>query len=382
MKSRTLAAVSLVSAIGSVAIVSIAPAQQQRARTVSIGASGDILIHLKVARSAVEYADEGGYDRVFGELREVITEDEIAFANLETPLSMRIPPETGDPPIMGAPGEVANALARAGIDALSVANNHAYDQTAAGMADTLVALRGARVEAVGASDVEAQAYEPHVIERNGVRVAFLAVTERINRGAAMRNQTSFVARFDEARMTAALTAARSRADIVVVSIHWSHDYVRAPMIVQRRRARWLVDHGADLIIGHGPHVLQEVERFDSPRGQAACAYSLGNFVSNQGLSYSVGRRIPTTVHPATILPETRDGVWLRTNFAIEGGRIVIRSLEGVPLWTHNNHLARVRRDESRLDIRIRPLRSIEPALRDERRAAITDALGPNVTIAD
>jgi poly-gamma-glutamate capsule biosynthesis protein CapA/YwtB (metallophosphatase superfamily) len=357
-----------------------APAPAPRERTVAIGGSGDILIHIKVARSATEFADAGGYAHVFGELRGVLTEGEIAFANLETPLSMRVPPETGDPPILGAPADVATGLAGAGIDVLSTANNHAYDQTALGMVDTLAAIAAAQIAQVGASEQLERTPGPIVIERDGVRVAIVAFTERINRGPAVRDQPVFISRFEEERALRVLTEARSTADVVVVSIHWSHDYVREPMHTQRRLARWLVDSGADLILGHGPHVLQEVERFESPRGDAVCAYSLGNLVSNQGLQYAAGRRIPEGVHPAAVLPETRDGAWLRARFALEDGRIVLRGLEAVPLWTHNNHLARARGDEDRLDIRVRPLSAIEPVLREERRAAIAAALGEHVTL--
>lgn len=351
-------------------------------RQVTIGASGDVLVHLKVARSALEHASEGGFARVFGELREVIGEDEIAFVNLETPLSERVPPETGDPPVLGAPAAVAAALASAGVDVVSVANNHAYDQTARGMEDTLRALSEASVRAVGAGPSDDEAPGPAVIDRGGVRVAFLAFTERVNRGPVVRETTARVPRFDRALAARALERARAQADVVVVSIHWSHDYVERPMIAQRELARWLVQHGADVILGHGAHVLQEVERLESPRGDAVCAYSLGNLVSNQGLRWAPGRRQPEGVHPAVARPETRDGAWLRARFVLDGERLRIEALEAVPLWTHNNYLRVARREEPRLDIRVRPLRAAEDAVREERRPVIERALGPAVRLVD
>jgi hypothetical protein len=360
-----------------------APPAPAGPRTVSIGGSGDILVHLKVARSALEFADEGGYQRVFGELRDVVSEDELAFVNLETPLSMRVPPETGDPPIMGAPAEVALALAAVGIDVASVANNHAYDQTALGMSDTLAALAAAEVVSVGAAAQPEGSEGPVFFERNGVRIGVLAFTERINLGPVQRDQSAFVARFDEERAAAAIARAREGgADVVVVSIHWSHDYVEQPLAPQRRRARFLVDAGADLILGHGPHVLQEVERLTSPRGEAVCAYSLGNLVSNQGLRYSIGGHFPANVHPAAVLPTTRDGAWLRVRFALDEERIRVDAIEAVPLWTHNNYVQAVRRIEPRLDIRIRPLRNTDERVRAERRPEIADALGSEVTLID
>lgn len=360
-----------------------APTPAGGPRRVVVGGSGDVLAHIKVVRSAHEHADAGGFRHVFGELREVIGEDEVAFVNLETPLSERITPETGDPPVLGAPASVADALAYAGVDVASVANNHAYDQTALGMEDTLRALQAAQVHAIGAAARVEDAPGPAIVERNGVRVAFLAFTERINRGPASQQHQAFVARFDRAVVGPAIAAARTRADVVVVSIHWSHDFRERPMPHQRENARWMVEQGADVILGHGPHVLQEVERLPSPRGEAVCAYSLGNLVSNQALRYRLGRRVPTTVHPAVVLPTTRDGAWLRVRLALEGGAVRVEGVEAVPLWTHNNFLRHAEdRLEPRLDIRIRPLRNTEAEVRTERRPFIERALGPAVTLVD
>lgn len=353
-----------------------------RARAVTIGASGDILCHIKVVRSAAEH--ESGFEHVFGRLRAVIGEGEVAVANLETPLSERIPPETGEPPVLGAPGSVAAALGAAGIDAVSVANNHSYDQTAAGLGDTIEALRAAGVGFAGAAETLEASPGPIVVERDGVRVAFLAFTERVNRGhAGAQGARTWVARFDEELARRALERARQVADVVVVSIHWSHDYVERPLIPQRRRARFLVDAGADVIVGHGPHVLQEVERMESPRGDAVVAYSLGNLVSNQALRYRPGRRIPPDLHPAVVLPTLRDGAWLRTHVVLDdGGRVRIDRLEAVPLWTVNNYLDVAERRESVLDVHVGPLSDASPELQTERRPVIQAALGDAVTLVE
>jgi hypothetical protein len=352
-------------------------------RRVVIGGSGDVLAHLKVVRSAREHADVGGFLHVFGELREVIGQDEVAVVNLETPLSERVPPETGNPPVLGAPAEVADALAAAGVDVAAVANNHAYDQTALGVEDTLRALEAAGVHAIGAAARPEAAPGPAIVERGGVRVALLAFTERVNRGPGSPTHRGHVARFARETAGPAIAAARAQADVVVVSIHWSHDFRERPMPHQRENARWMVEQGVDVILGHGPHVLQEVERIPSPRGEAVCAYSLGNLVSNQALRYRLGRRAPTTVHPAVVLPTTRDGAWLRVRLAVHEGAVRVEAVEAVPLWTHNNFLrALEERVEPRLDIRIRPLRNAEPEVQAERRPAIERALGPAVALVD
>ena len=349
-------------------------------RRVTIGGAGDVLVHTKVALAAEQ---RGGFAHVFGELREVIGEDEIAFVNLETPLSLRVTPEgTGELPVLGASPAVAPALAAVGFDVASLANNHAYDQTARGLEETLAALAEASVSAIGAASTAEEAPGPVVIERDGVRVAFVAFTERLNRGPILRAHAAYVARFDPTRAEAALALARSRADVVVASIHWGHDFQVEPLAAHRALARRLVEQGADVILGHGPHVLHEVERLSSPRGEAVCAYSLGNLVSNQGARYRAGGRTPPDLNPAAALAESRDAVWLRARVVLEGERLRIDALEAVPLWTHNNRDAAIMGREP-VDIRVRPLRSIEDeAIREERRPIIARTLGEAVVLVD
>src|SRR5690606_23611842 len=158
-------------------------------RRIWIGASGDILFHTRV----LDAAEAHGMDRVFEGLREVIEPDEIAFANLETPLSMERQPMRGNPPRLGAPRSSAAVLARAGLDVLSVANNHVWDQGHLGLADTLDAVRDAGIVAVGAAETEALAPGPVVIERGGVRVAFVAWTDHIQGYAGTRRPAARVA---------------------------------------------------------------------------------------------------------------------------------------------------------------------------------------------
>lgn len=347
---------------------------------IGIAAMGDVLLHIKV----VEAARARGWDRVFGALGALLTEDEIAVANLETPLVDDVRPvATGSPPILGAPEEAALAMARAGIDVLACANNHAYDQRAVGLWRTVQALRAAGIEPVGADRDAPGAFGPRFVTRGGHRVAFLSYTERINSGPGERPPAAHVAwlRGHEEQLEEALRHAREEADLVVLAVHWSHDFVDRPRRGQRHRARGWIALGADLVLGTGPHVLQEVERVPSPRGEAVVAYSLGNLVSNQGKLYRPGRRASPRAHPALRLPDTRDGLLLRARFRVEGGRVAVASLRGTPLWTENNHWERARRRDLDYDIRVLPLADAAEAVRAERLSAIRAAVGPAVELA-
>lgn len=355
-------------------------ASEDGPRRVTIAGSGDLLLHIKVNQAARDH----DWDHVFSGLREATEAGDVTFANLETPLvDDVIDVRTGSPPVLGASGDVAGALARAGVDVLGCANNHAYDQGAHGLSRTLDLVRAANVVAVGADEDEAAAFRHRIVEHQGLRIAFLAYSERINRGPGPRPPMTYVANLrgrNEPRLLEAIAAARADADLVVLGIHWSHDFVATPRHGQRRKAQAWVDAGVDLILGTGPHVLQSVERLTSPRGEAVVAYSLGNLVSNQGNRYRVGKRVSEKLHRALRLPGTRDAVLLRAEAVVEGGRVSFPALEGRAMWVHNNFFDRRYRRVRDFDIHIQPLSATPEEVRAERLPAIQETLGEAVQV--
>ncbi len=345
-----------------------------RARTVSIAATGDVLVHRRVVAVARSRAAQGGFRAMISALSAGLGREDIGFLNLESPLTESVrPPANADPPVLGAPTEYGADLAATGFDVLSVANNHAFDQGGDGLAITLDAVAAAGMRAVGAGRTDAQAREAAVLDRAGVRVAFLAVTERMNAGPSPNRAGVRVFMESPASVRSALEAARARADLVVLSVHWSHDFVSSPTPEQRERARTWVRWGADVILGTGPHVLHAVERLPSPRGEAVCAYSLGNMISNQGGRHRVGRALePAMLRSALDHPGTRDVVLLRVRATVDAGAIRFAPLEAIPFWNEN----RLAPDQ----LALVPLREVAPELRDERLRAIRRALGPAVTV--
>ena len=291
-------------------------AQRQRAR-IRIAAGGDLLLHIKLVAGAAHH----GWPHVFESLAPLLRSSDIAFANLETPLVDDVNDVvTGSPPVLGAPAAAAPALAAAGFDVLGCANNHAYDQKAIGLERTLRIVQGAEMACVGAAKEENAAYAATWVERSGKKVAFLGVSHRLNRGPGSGSPEAYIARMDEKeKLNEAIARARVEADVVVLAVHWSHDFAELTSWRQKRLARGWVDAGVDLVIGTGPHVLQSVTRLSSDRGDAIVAYSLGNLVSNQGQRWEPRRSLSPHAHPAVRLPETRDGALLRVSFEWRDG---------------------------------------------------------------
>lgn len=318
--------------------------------------------------------------------RALLEPGDLTVVNVESPLVDDVRPlSPGWPPVLGAPPGLALALGEVGVDVVSVANNHALDQGHSGMIRSLELLSEIGIVAVGASTDMDEAYEPRIVEHHGWRVAFIAATQPMNlRVSAHRRQRVHVARlWEERRVVRAVGRARERADLVVLLLHWSTDFVAHATRSQQELAQRLIDSGADLILGTGPHLLQRVERLESARGEAVVAYSLGNLVSSMAFSYRLGHRPRGYVHPANVMPEARDGLLLRVRFdRTDEGRLEVSSLTGVPLWTVNNYLERRASGGGPLDIRVIPLSQAPPDVRAERRPRIEAALGRGVELQE
>lgn len=244
---------------------------------VTLLAVGDIMLGRGVAGRVAQY----GPNYPFTEVMPLLRDADIAFGNLEAPLTERRSAAEKDYVFRGSP-TAAEGLAWAGFDVLSLANNHALDYGYEGLQDTVAALQEQGIAFVGTGDNEAAAHSPVILTVNGLRVAFLAYVNLPNDGVSgfsVRNTAADegrpgVAWGDVDRIMADVAVTREQADVVVVSLHTGLEYRESPSDLQRRLARAAVDAGADLVLGHHPHVLQRIERHKG----ALIAYSLGNFV--------------------------------------------------------------------------------------------------------
>lgn len=360
-------------------------------RTVRISAAGDLVLNPH-AMASIADDGEAGYQNLVRGYGSVLSDDSINFVNLEQPLVRDVNEldpgwprqDTSRPrrsPILGTDPALADALAEAGVHVAGLANNHAYDQGRRGLLRTLEELTRVGMRGVGAGATREDAYAPVVIERDGVRVAFVGFTDFFNRQARDRGDAAAARLGSEERVEASLAAARAQADVVVAAVHWNRDFVTRPGRTQRRRARALVDAGADIILGTGPHVLHSVERLESPRGQAVVAYSLGNVISGMGRTYRIGHPPRGFIHPANVTPEARDGAVLRLSVSVDEGTIQIDSVEAVPLWTENNWLAHRRHQEPHR-ITVTPLAAAAEDVRGERWPLVQRALGDDVTLVE
>ncbi len=196
---------------------------------------------------------------------------DLAVANLEGVLSTQGGPLDKSYLIRAHP-RWGQTLTDAGIDLVSLANNHALDYGAEALAETLDTLQALGIGAVGAGTSSAEARRPALLTVNGIDVAVLAYAASRWNGSADVPETDRLAWAYPEAVKADVRAVRPQADFVVVILHAGTEYAAEPSRDQVQVAHAAIDAGADLVVGHHPHVTQTVERY----GRGLIVYSLGD----------------------------------------------------------------------------------------------------------
>lgn len=204
---------------------------------------------------------------------------DITFGNYES-TSTPTQPYKGYP-MFNTPAESIDALADAGVDILSISNNHSLDTGKKGLVDTYFNIYNRGIIPVGAKLSPNE--NERVIVKKGIHVGFLAYTYGYNglEGRLSTAEHEYMGSLfkDEARLEREVKASVRRNDFTVISLHWGNEYQIIPNAQQEALARKLVSWGVDVIIGGHPHVIQKSERIED----AYVIYSTGNFISDQRL---------------------------------------------------------------------------------------------------
>jgi poly-gamma-glutamate synthesis protein (capsule biosynthesis protein) len=255
-------------------------------KTLTVIAVGDILLGRGVTTPEKAFAESAGWlssaDLTLGNLECALTDNTITTTST---LSHSVPP----PVRLYAPTQAAEWLKTAGFDLLGLANNHSLDAGPDGLRQTAETLQAAGLGVVGAGGSQEQALQAYFYSQNGVRLAILSVNaipippdNALPQGQSAE-QGWDIARWERQALLSAVQTARLEADAVIVSIHWGYEYHSQPDPAQMRYAEMLFEAGADVVIGHHPHVVQTPEVLTLEDGRTVLtAYSLGNFVFDQG----------------------------------------------------------------------------------------------------
>lgn len=245
--------------------------------------AGDAMQHQAQLDQALLAGDGKTYDysECFRYLAPVVTEADYAVVNLEVPLGGG--PRYSGYPCFSAPDSYAQALADAGFDLFLTANNHCLDSGMKAARRTLEALDSIGVDHTGTFRNESDRMEkvPLIKEINGIKFGFLNYTYGTN-GIQPRDGME-VAYIDKKKIAEEMRKTRAAgAEMLVVTMHWGIEYVMLENSVQRSLADFLIDEGADMVIGSHPHVIQPMKMIhDEGRDRdVPVVFSLGNLISN------------------------------------------------------------------------------------------------------
>lgn len=242
---------------------------------VTIAAVGDICLgdhYFNVGHGMGSLLESTSLESLCCDVADVFAAADIVFGNLESPLRRRAqrPNDIADAVFVGRTS-VASELARLGFNALNIANNHILQHGEDAFHETVSSLIENGISPIGLVDDGDGYCKPVRFETAGKVVCVLGYSDV---DEVYGRQPTPYAQFDPTRVADDIRKARTWADHVAVSLHFGTEGIALPTSDAIRKARWLIDHGADTVLGHHPHVFQPVEKYRN----GLIIYSMGNFI--------------------------------------------------------------------------------------------------------
>jgi poly-gamma-glutamate synthesis protein (capsule biosynthesis protein) len=216
-----------------------------------------------------------GYDWAWSGLDGLFEHDDLTIVNHECPSTTLVAPVPKEFNFRCDPAALP-AAERAGVDVMSLANNHGYDQGPQGLLDSIRNIRDAGIVPIGAGKDAEEADAPRYVEVEGWRIALVGVDEVLDPldEVATANKPGTAVGHDFRRALAAIHDADANADLVIVMLHWGVELDTQPREYQIREAHQMIDAGADIIFGSHSHRLEPMDTIDGH----PVFYGLGNFV--------------------------------------------------------------------------------------------------------
>ncbi|MBE9535768.1 MAG: CapA family protein, partial [Proteobacteria bacterium] len=234
-----------------------------------IYAVGDIM----PSEKASPFIKKHGHGYPYKKTRKLLQSGDIVIGNLETPLTVSGSAAKGKQYVFKSPPETAGALKEAGFTHMSLANNHMMDYGPEGLESTVNNLESAGLHSMGAGKNIREARRPELLRVKGKKVALLAYSNTFPKDYYAGSNKAGTAPGYTAFVKSDILKASKISDFVITSFHWGAELMDSPKEYQKELARLAIDSGADLVLGHHPHILQGVEFYK----EGVIFYSLGNF---------------------------------------------------------------------------------------------------------
>src|SRR3989344_5233438 len=263
---------------------------QQEPKAATLLFVGDIMLDRGVEWQIHRRPPVGGggdWTWPFQHIADFLKTADLVFCNLESQISNTGNNVGSDYSFRADPASI-EGLVYAGFDVLSVANNHSFDYTKEALEDSMVRLKKAGILPVGGGLSKQEAYGLVIREAGNSKIGFLAYTNSGSPVWAATETNSGIAWIDEDNLEEILKdirTASAKVDILVVSLHAGEEYEPEPNQFQKTFSRGAIEAGADLLVGHHPHVVQSPVPHTIQGGSHGwVAYSLGNFLFDQDFS--------------------------------------------------------------------------------------------------
>ena len=242
----------------------------------SIIAGGDIML----GRAVNKYVDKHGIYYPFKKIKDLIETNDIAFANLESPLTdrgVKYYPNKGI--YFRANPNMAKALKWSGFDVLSLANNHIFDWGIIGALDTENYLKSVGIKYSGIGRSVKDAAKPAVFNIGGIKICIISIDD-IFPIEVKNGKKAMISYTYDSNVKKEISYLKKNYEVVIVSYHTGVEYNKHPEFSKVQRMKSLIDYGADIVFGSHPHVVQDVEIYNN----GLIAYSLGNLIFDQNWS--------------------------------------------------------------------------------------------------
>ena len=291
------------------------PPEPVRLRSVRIRAAGDLMMHKK--QLAIAKQKDGSYDfhPQYALIADSLADADYTIANLETTIGRYENRPYSGYPMFNTPESLLDAVKDAGVDFLTLANNHMLDRYFEGMVHTVQLVDDYGFDHGGAYRTPEEQAAPVVVEAGGIKIGMLCYTQMTNgmeRFCKTDPKTYGIGYLDSSTFAEDVRRVRDAgAEVVIAMPHWGQEYKRTPEPNTVALAKKLVAAGVDVVLGSHPHMVQPVEFVEAEGHRGLVAYSLGNFIDNMLKRYTdSGIILEFTVQ------ETQDGGFAITNVGI------------------------------------------------------------------
>lgn len=254
--------------------------------------AGDNLIHQAIYTQAKSRGANGSYDfsYAYKDVADIVGAADISFLNQETVI---VPSKAASSfPLFNSPPELLDEMIKIGFDVFNQSTNHVMDKQVAGAIEDYDLFHSKKdIILTGLYKTWDEMFVPQTMTKNDITFSFVGFTEYLNGLVVPKDSDLGLVYLTDTRhtkeelyetMQKMITAAKQNSDIVCVSMHWQQEDITAPNESQKAITQKLVEMGADIIIGTGPHVLQPMEFITREDGSKVLViWSLGNFISTQ-----------------------------------------------------------------------------------------------------